>query len=82
MVEITFEIKGKAIDPESMRDVLDILFLKHLREELISHLGSVHCEKHGREPTIKVKGQSLDNLTYEVSGCCNDFIEKIEEKIN
>jgi len=81
MVEVTFEIKGKEVEPEGMKDVLDIIFLEHLRGEVRDCLGSVQCKKHDRMPKVKIKGQSLDNLTYEVSGCCPEFIEEVKEKI-
>ena len=81
MVEVTFEIKGKEVEPEGMKDVLDVIFLEHLRGEVRDCIGSVQCKKHDRRPKVKIKGQSLDNLTYEVSGCCPEFIEEVEEKI-
>ena len=81
MVEVTFEIKGKEVEPEGMKDVLDVIFLEHLRGKIRDCLDSVQCKKHDRRPKVKIKGQSLDNLTYEVSGCCPEFIEEVEEKI-
>ena len=81
MVEVTFEIKGKEVEPEGMKDVLDVIFLEHLRGEVRDCLASVQCKKHDGRPKVKIKGQSLDNLTYEVSGCCPEFIEEVEEKI-
>lgn len=81
MVDISFEIKGKIIEPDGMKDVLDILFLEHLREKIQNCLEPVRCEKHGHEPCVKVKGQDVDNLTFEVSGCCKDIIREAQEKI-
>jgi len=81
MVEVLFEIKGKEVEPEGMKDVLDIIFLEYLRGEVRDCLGSVQCKKHDCKPKVKIKGQSLDNLTYEVSGCCPEFIEEVEGKI-
>jgi len=81
MVDITFEIRGKTIEPGGMKDALDVMFLEHLRNEIRKCLGSVQGEIHGRKPIVKVKGQSLDSLTYEVSGCCPDFIKEAQGKI-
>ena len=81
MVDISFEINGNAIEPDGMKDVLDILFLEHLREKIQNCLGSVRCEKHGFGPRVKVKGQDVDHLTFEVSGCCKDIIREAQEKI-
>ena len=81
MVEVKFEIQGKEVEPEGMKDVLDVIFLEHLRGEVRDSLGSAQCKKHDCRPKVKIKGESLDNLTYEVSGCCRKFIEEVEEKI-
>lgn len=81
MAEISFEIEGETVEPDGMKDVLDILFLEHLRQELQNSLAAVRCARHDQEPRIKVKGQSLDQLTYEVSGCCSNLIEETREKI-
>ena len=81
MVDVSFEIKGKRIEPDNMTDVLDILFLKHVSEKIKASVASIHCTKHDEQPSILVKGQSLDNLNYEISGCCEDLIKKIKKKI-
>ena len=81
MVDVSFEIKGEKIQPESMTDVLDILFLKHVREKIQASVASICCKKHDKQPSILVKGPNLDNLNYEVSGCCEDFINQVKKKL-
>ena len=65
-----------------MTDVLDILFLKHIREKINESIASIHCNKHGKQPSVTVKGQNIDNLNYEVSGCCEDLINKVNKRLN
>jgi len=81
MVDISFEIKGEAVEPHDMKDVLDVMFLEHLYHEICNRFGTLRCEKHGLEPKVKVKGQSLDDLNYEVTGCCNELINEARKKI-
>jgi len=81
MVEITFKIDGETVEPDNMKDVLDIMFLEHLRDELVNTLKAERCKEHGHEPKITVKGESLDDLSIEVNGCCEDFIERTRAKI-
>ena len=81
MLDISFEIKGEEVKPDSFKDVLDIIFLRHIREKIEMSIGSMCCQEHGKQPTIKVKGQNLDNLTYEVSGCCDKLIASVHRKI-
>ena len=81
MVDVSFEIKREKIQPESMTDVLDILFLKHVRKKIKDSVASIYCKKHDKQPSILVKGPNPDNLNYEVTGCCEDFINQVEKKI-
>ena len=81
MIDISFEIKGEKIQPENMADVLDILFLKHVREKINASVASICCKKHDKQPSILVKGQNLDSLNYEVSGCCEDFVNQVKKKL-
>ena len=81
MVDVSFEIKGEKVQPENMKDVLDILYLKHIRKKITSSIASIRCSEHGRQASVLVKGENLDNLDYEVSGCCEDLIKKVKKKI-
>ena len=81
MVDVSFKINGKMVMPNDMTDVLDILFLKHLTEKINGSVASIRCNTHGKQPSVLVEGQDLDNLNYEVSGCCEDLVKKVKRKI-
>jgi len=82
MVDISFEINGKTIQPDSMSDALDILFLKHVSEKIEDTCSSIRCPEHYGSPSILVKGENLDTLEYEVRGCCENFVNKVKKKLN
>ena len=81
MVDISFEINGRAVEPEEMKDVLDVMFLEHLHHEICNHLEPLLCKKHGLKPKVRVRGPSLDDLDYEITGCCDDIINEARKKI-
>ena len=81
MVDVSFEINGDNMEPDDMKDVLDILFLKYVRKRINESVASICCKIHGKQPSVLVKGQSLDDLSYVVSGCCEEFINKVKKKI-
>ena len=81
VVNVSFEIEGEKVQPEKMKDVLDILFLKHIRKKINNSIDSIHCNEHGKQASVLVKGENIDNLNYEVSGCCEDLIKKVKKKI-
>lgn len=76
MIDISFEIGKKIVEPDNMKDVLDITFMKHIRESIENSLAEIRCPIHDCPPTVVVKGEDLDNLKYEISGCCEQFIKK------
>ena len=79
MVDVCFEINGKIVEPDNMKDVLDITFMKYIRERIEESMAPIRCTIHDRQPTILVKGKNLDNLNYEVSGCCEELISKVHK---
>ena len=81
MVDVSFEIEGKRVEPDSMKDVLDIMFLKHVRNQINDSVNAIWCKKHGEQVSVLVKGSSLDNLNYQVSGCCDEFVNRVKKKI-
>jgi len=82
MVDVYFEINGETVQPDSMSDALDILFLKHVTEKIEESCSSMRCMKHGGKPSVIVRGENLDTLEYEVQGCCKDFVNKIEKRLS
>ena len=81
MVDVSFEIKGEKVQPDEMKDVLDILFLKHIKKKINNSITSIYCNEHDKQASVVVKGSDIDNLNYEVSGCCEDLIKKVKKKI-
>ena len=81
MIDISFEINGRLVEPDNMKDVLDITFMKHIKERINGSIATVRCAKHGRRPSVLVKGRNLDSLDYVVSGCCKELIEKANKNL-
>ncbi len=80
MIDIKFEIDGKSVDPDNISDAIEKVALQGVAKYVINKLGSLQCEEHGEAPRITVKGKSLDDLSFEVSGCCEPLIKKVKQK--
>ena len=81
MVQVSFEINGKEVKPDSMKDALDILYLDHVRKEIVNRLMFLQCSIHKQEQRVIVKGQNLDTLAYEITGCCTEIINEAQKRI-
>jgi hypothetical protein len=57
--------------------------LSGVAESIKSSVGSIsiRCAEHGQAPKIKIKGRNIDNLSFDVSGCCDSLINKVEAKL-
>ncbi|WP_320033791.1 hypothetical protein [Halarcobacter sp.] len=82
MIGISFEINGKKVNPNNIGDALENAMLQQIGESIKKSIGSLRCNEHNQTPKVLVKGKSLDKLSIEVSGCCDDIIKKATDKLN
>ena len=80
-MKIELEIAGQKIRPELIVDKgeRDIYFniINYLRDSL----DEVSCKHHNQAPQVVVKGESLDTLELDISGCCHSLVEHVERKL-
>lgn len=81
MIDITFEINGRRVSPNNIRGALEEAILQEVSENIRKSLSSVICPKHGGRPRVRVKGRSLERLSCEVEGCCQELIDKALHKL-
>ncbi len=82
MIEISFEINGKKTNPNNIKESLEASILQSYSESIKESIGTLRCNKHNKVPKILVKGKNLDNLSLEISGCCDDIVKKATDKFN
>ena len=81
MIDIHFEIGGRQVDPRNMHDVLEAAMLSAVQDGLRKKVGARRCPEHGQNPKLIAKGRSLDNLNFEVAGCCEKVIDEVKRKL-
>ena len=81
MIDISFEIGGRKVNPNQIGDALKKAVLQQVADSVKKSLSSVRCSEHGQRPTVKVKGRNLDNLSFEVKGCCQSLIDQALKKL-
>lgn len=82
LIEIYFEIDGKRVDPRNAGNALEGAMFSAIENVLRQNVGSCRCSEHGQAPTLTAKGRSLDQLNYEVSGCCDKVIEDVKNRLS
>ena len=81
MIDISFEIGGRRVNPNNIGDAIEKAVYQQVSDTVKKSLSSVRCPEHGQRPTVKIKGRNLDNLSFEVNGCCQDLIDLAINKL-
>lgn len=82
MIEISFEINDKQVDPDDIAEGIERSVLKKIEELLEENLGELRCPEHGVAPSILCKGDGLNNLSLQVWACCQNFVDNVVSEID
>jgi hypothetical protein len=81
MLDLSFEINGRKVTPNSVSDALEAAILQSVSASIKDRVGNITCPDHGRTPKIVGKGRSLNTLSFDVSGCCQKLIDNVIAKL-
>ena len=81
MIDISFEINGKKVNPNSFGNAIEQAMLSEITNSVNKSLYSVSCPTHHQKPKVLIKGKNLNNLSFEISGCCDELIQKSVAKL-
>ena len=81
MLDISFKINGRTVNPRRIGDELEKAVLTEIGDSIKKSLRSVSCPTHHQQPKVVVKGRDLTSLSFEVSGCCEELIQKATSKL-
>jgi hypothetical protein len=71
MVEITWTIRGRHIDPATLEDEVERAVVEDVTAQLRDTLEGVVCPQHGTPPReVAVTGESFDQFGFQINGCC------------
>ena len=81
MIDISFEINGKKVDPNNFGDALEQAVLETAKQTIMKRVGSAQCPQHGQHAKIICTGLTANNMTFEISGCCQELVEDVKSKL-
>ncbi len=81
MVNITYEIGGRKVSLDGFVKGIEKAVLENATDQIVKALSSVRCKEHGQQPEVIVKGETINNLSFEVKGCCQKLIDQALEKL-
>lgn len=80
MLNISCVINGRKVSPNNIANVLESAMLAKIIESVRNTVGSISCKEHGESPSITIEGRNLNDLNFEVSGCCETLIEEVKSR--
>lgn len=75
-MEVVFVLRGKTVDLGELEDVRERAILREIERSVKNRVGSLTCSEHGAAPTLTARGSRADALEFDLTGCCQDLIEK------
>ena len=81
VVDVRFEVGGRKVSSAGFANAIERAIYQQVRDSVVTALRGVTCPEHGQSPAVVVKGRSMDNLAFEVSGCCQDLIDRSLRKL-
>lgn len=76
-----FYIDGEMIDPASIEDPEKSAVIQNIVENIAQRVGELECAEHGEAPRFVCAGETYNDLTLEVQGCCEALIEQVKVKL-
>lgn len=81
MIDISYEVGGRKVSPSQFSNAIEKAVFTQVTDSVTKALSSVRCPEHGQYPSVVVKGASLDNLQFEIHGCCEDLISRATQEL-
>lgn len=84
MLEIpfAFEIGGKAINPTELDDPQQSAQLQQVVDSIIDRVEDMKCPVHNEHPRFLCHGDSIDDLSLEVMGCCDGLVDMVRARLD
>ena len=80
MIEINFEIGGKTVRPNNIKNTLEKQMMQLTTEHIKKQLSGIKDPVTGERPKVIAKGKSLDRLSFEVHGS-EELKELVSQKL-
>ena len=81
MLDVSFKINGRTVNPRNIGDELEKAVLTEVGDSIKKSLRSVSCPTHHKQPKVVIQGRNFSDLSFEISGCCDELIKKATSKL-
>lgn len=83
MLDINFEINGRKINKDNVKDSLEAAMIKAVSDQIVQAVGEMRCPDHGEAPKILCTGKEFTDISIEVpSSCCGKLLGMVRGKLS
>ncbi len=80
-IPFAFEIGGKQINPSEIKDPHEVAVLQNVVNSIVDRIEDMQCPVHKQPPRFVCRGDSVDDLSLEVLGCCDALVDMVKERL-
>lgn len=80
MIEVSFEINGRKVQPNKIADALERAMFETIRDDLARKVGNIRDPETGARPKLRVVGRSLKDLSINIEGSPG-LIEEVKRRL-
>ena len=81
MIHIDFVVGGEKVSTNQLGSALERAVLDQVKERIQKAVGNAICPEHGSRASIIAEGTSLNDLSFNISGCCDKLVEIVKLKL-
>jgi len=60
---------------------LERAIMKTAAEDIMKRVSNMRCPEHAQYAHIVARGRSSNDMSFDVSGCCDKFIDTVKRKL-
>jgi hypothetical protein len=80
-IHFAFLINGKEINPASAESPEQQDMMERVMETISARMEGVTCPDHNEAPRFLCSGESIDDLSIQIHGCCEKLVDMAERRM-
>lgn len=66
--------------PDFEKQLIDAM-VNEIADQVKLELEQMRCDVHGEQPSVIITAKSIDNIEFQISGCCDQLKDRVTEKL-
>ena len=81
MFKTSLELNGRPVRSGALGRELEKAMVKEVEDSVKKTVSQVHCRTHGQVARVTVRGRTLRNMEFDISGCCDDLVNEVRQRL-